>query len=123
MQKNGFYAAMKTDEGIQAVYIDEEACRARQVQAARESQARHRRVAQRRAIAAAARQNRATLRVVKQELKLLGMGAVLYLGYTAGLVELAFLAPVLAAFQAVICWRAGRWYESRREGDGKGARE
>ena len=23
MQKNGFYAAMKTDEGVQAIYIDE----------------------------------------------------------------------------------------------------
>lgn len=36
MQKNGFYAAMKTDEGVQAIYIDEGALRARQEREDRE---------------------------------------------------------------------------------------
>ena len=34
MQHNGFYAAMKTDKGVQTLYIDEEAFRAQQKQAA-----------------------------------------------------------------------------------------
>lgn len=34
MQNNGFYAAMKTDEGVQAIYIDEGSFRAQQERAA-----------------------------------------------------------------------------------------
>ena len=36
MQNNGFYAAMKTDEGVQAIYIDEGSFRAQQRKAAAE---------------------------------------------------------------------------------------
>ena len=43
----------------------------------------------------------------------IGMGAILYWGYTADLVALAFMVPVLVAFQTVICFRAGRWYGRR----------
>lgn len=106
MQKNGFYAAMKTDEGVQAIYIDEETFRTQQ----------HRKeenAARRRKAAARHKEQRATIKVLKQELKLIGMGAVLYWGYTADLVALAFMVPVLAAFQTVICFRAGRWYGRR----------
>lgn len=114
MQNNGFYAAMKTNEGVQAIYIDEESFRAQQRKAAEEQHRKEIRAADRREAAAKSKVQRATIRVLKQELKLIGMGAVLYWGYAAGLVELAFMLPVLAAFQTVICFRAGRWF-GRRE--------
>lgn len=113
MQKNGFYAAMKTDEGVQAIYIDEGSFRAKQQRAADAQRRKEVKAERRKQIAAMTRQQRATLRVLKQELKLIGMGAILYWGYTADLVALAFMVPVLVAFQTVICFRAGRWYGRR----------
>lgn len=113
MQNNGFYAAMKTDEGVQAIYIDEESFRAQQERAAAQQHRKAAQNEQHKRLAALSREKRGTIRVVKQELKLIGMGAVLYWGYTAGLVALAFMVPVLVAFQTVICFRAGRWYGRR----------
>ena len=113
MQGNGFYAAMKTDECVQAIYIDEETFRAQQERAAAEQRRKEVKAERRKQIAAMTREQRATIRVLKQELKLIGMGAVLYWGYTADLVALAFMVPVLVAFQTVICFRAGRWYGRR----------
>lgn len=113
MQNNGFYAAMKTDEGVQAIYIDEGSFRAQQERAAAEQHRKEVKTEQRKQIAAMTREQRATIRVLKQELKLIGMGAILYWGYTADLVALAFMIPVLVAFQTVICFRAGRWYGRR----------
>ena len=113
MQKNGFYAAMKTDEGVQAIYIDEDSFRAQQERAAAEQHRKEVKAERRKQVAAMTREQRATIKVLKQELKLIGMGAVLYWGYTADLVALAFMVPVLVAFQTVICFRAGRWYGRR----------
>lgn len=113
MQNNGFYAAMKTDEGVQAIYIDEESFRIQQERAAAQQHRKTVQDEQRKHLAALSREKRGTIRVLKQELKLIGMGAVLYWGYTAGLVALAFMVPVLVAFQTVICFRAGRWYGRR----------
>lgn len=113
MQGNGFYAAMKTDEGVQAIYIDEESFRAQQERAAAEQHRKEVKAERRKQVAAMTREQRATIKVLKQELKLIGMGAVLYWGYTADLVALAFMVPVLVAFQTVICFRAGRWYGRR----------
>lgn len=113
MQGNGFYAAMKTDEGVQAIYIDEGSFRAQQRKAAAEQHRKEVKAERRKQIAAMTREQRATIRVLKQELKLIGMGAILYWGYTADLVALAFMVPVLVAFQTVICFRAGRWYGRR----------
>lgn len=113
MQGNGFYAAMKTDEGVQAIYIDEESFRAQQERAAAEQHRKEIKNERRASVAAMTREQRATIRVLKQELKLIGMGAILYWGYTADLVALAFMVPVLVAFQTVICFRAGRWYGRR----------
>ena len=113
MQKNGFYAAMKTDEGVQAIYIDEESFRAQQERAAAEQHRKEVKAERRKQVAAMTREQRDTSKVLKQELKLIGMGAVLYWGYTADLVALAFMVPVLVAFQTVICFRAGRWYGRR----------
>lgn len=113
MNGNGFYAAMKTDEGVQAVYIDEGSFRAQQERMAAEQQRKLEKTAQRKRIATKNSEQRATIRVLKQELKLIGMGAVLYWGFSADLVALAFMVPVLVAFQTVICFRAGRWYGRR----------
>ena len=114
MQNNGFYAAMKTNEGVQAIYIDEASFREQQARAAAERQHRAEKKAQRKQAAAMTREQRATVRLIQQELKLMGMGAVLYCGCCAGLVELAFAVPVLVCFQSLICFRAGRWF-GRRE--------
>lgn len=113
MQKNGFYAAMKTDEGVQAIYIDEGSFRDQQRKAAAEQHRKEVKAERRKQVAARNNEQRATIRVLKQELKLIGMGAVLYWGFSAGLVELAFAVPVLVGFQTVICFRAGRWYGRR----------
>lgn len=118
MLKNGFYATMKTNDGVQAIYIDEGSFRAQQEQAAAEQRRKKMKAEQRKKAAAMTREQRAAIRVLKQELKLIGMGAILYWGYAAGLVELAFMVPVLVAFQTVICFRAGRWF-GRQERTGK----
>lgn len=113
MQNNGFYAAMKTDDGVQAIYIDEGSIRAQQELAAAQQHRKKAKKEERKRVAAMSREQRATIRVLKQELKLISMGAILYWGYTAGLVAMAFMVPVLVAFQTVICFRAGRWYGRR----------
>lgn len=113
MQNNGFYAAMKTDEGVQAIYIDEGSFRAQQRKAAAEQHRKKVKTEKRRQGMLQEHERQATVRVLIQELKLLGMGLVLYLGYCAELVELAFMVPVLVAFQTVICFRAGRWFGRR----------
>ena len=114
MQGNGFYAAMKTDEGVQAIYIDEGSFRAQQRKAAAEQRRKEVKAERHKQVAARNSEQWAAIKVLKQELKLIGMGAVLYWGYTADLVALAFMVPVLVAFQTVICFRAGRWF-GRRE--------
>lgn len=114
MHQNGFYAAMKTDTGVQAVFIDEETLYRHRQKEAQRQQRKAANAEHKRKIAAAARKHKAGIRVLKQELKLIGMGAVLYWGFCAGLVELTFMVPVLLGFQTVICFRAGRWF-GRRE--------
>lgn len=113
MSNNGFYAAMKTDTGVQTVYIDEETLRAQRAQAAEAQRRRKMKAAQRKKIAAMNKEQQAAVQVIKQELKLIGMGAVLYWGYTMELVAPVFMVPVLIAFQTVICFRAGRWFGHR----------
>lgn len=110
MQDNGFYAAVKTDEGVQAFYIDEESFRAQQERDAAEQRRKRISAERRKQNAAMTRERQATIQVLKQELKLIGLGAVLYWGYTKGFVELNFMVPALMVFQAIICFRAGRWY-------------
>lgn len=110
MQNNGFYACMKTDTGVQAVYIDEETFRTQQERAFEVRQQKKRVKEQKKEKAAISKMQKATYHLLKQELKLLGMGAILYFGYAKGLVALSFLVPVLVSFQTVICFRAGKWY-------------
>ncbi len=110
MQRNGFYAAMKTDEGVQAIYIDEGSLRAQQERAAFERQGQETKLRRRKERAALTREKRGAVRVLKQALKLLGMEAVLYFGLNGGLVDPDFAVPVLVAFQTLLCFRIGRWF-------------
>lgn len=113
MQNNGFYAAMKTNEGVQAVYIDEGTFQAQQAQVAEDRRRRAWKAKRKKVLAAQNSERRAAICVLKQELKLVGMGLVLYWGFCAGLVELTFMVPVLTCFQTVVCFRAGRWFGNR----------
>lgn len=117
MQNNGFYAAMKTDEGVQGIYIDEELFQAQQERFAAEQRRRAAKAERHDRLAATSRAQRDTIRVLKRELKLIGMGTILYWGYTTGLVALGFLVPVLIVFQSMICFRAGRWRGHRDRGN------
>lgn len=114
MNRNGFYAAMKTNEGIQAIYIDEASFRAQQECAAANQRLKEEKKEQRKKAAAMTREQRATIRVMQQELKLIGMAAVLYWGFCADLVDLAFAVPALVVLQTLICFHAGHWF-GRRE--------
>lgn len=66
MQENGFYAAMKTDEGVQAIYIDEESFRAQQRKAAAEQHRKEVKAERRKQITARNSEQRATIRVLSR---------------------------------------------------------
>lgn len=51
-------------------------------------------------------------------LSMIGVAAVLCLGFWAELVEIGFLAPVLVALESVACFRIGRW-SGRRKSEAK----
>ena len=117
---NGFYAARKTNDGVRAVFIDEETMELRELS---RCIARNRAEKEQAALAEADRQNairqqaakeerrrrRALRQLVKQEIKLLVSGGVIALGWYMGLVELAFAVPVLLIVQASIFFRAGKY--------------
>lgn len=119
--QNGLYAARKTDAGMKGIFIDEELlelgklnqsikanCRSReQAEAAREEAGRE---AQRRIRKEQRRKQRMTADIIKKELKLLGMAAVVALGQQLGMVDWAWAAPVLLGIQTVICFRAGKYF-------------
>ena len=124
--KNGVYAARKTDNGIRGIFIDEEILEhnvlnrkakenRRQIEraAARECETILRE--QERKAAVEHRKRRATARLVKGELKLLGAAGVVFLGEKLGLVDLAFAVPVLLAIQTMICFRAGKFFGRKRK--------
>jgi len=118
--KNGLYAARKTDDGVQAVFIDEELLEHRMLnQRAAENAAQRERaeMAERERLLEQKKQadasqrawERVRRRFIKRELKLLGIAAVVLLGRKMGLVELGFALPVLTAIQIVVCFRAGKF--------------
>lgn len=63
--------------------------------------------AQRRVAAKAMKERRILVRVLKKELKIVAVAAVLCWGYGAGLIAAAFLAPALIVLMALCCLRAG----------------
>lgn len=118
---NGVYTAIKTNDGVHAVYIEEEILelgrlnritdqrRAENEQrvatAARVQKEKMRKLAQE-----AERRRRATIRLIKQEAKVLAGSVIVGLAWKAGLVAAAFAVPVLIAWQTVIFFRAGKYF-------------
>lgn len=121
MNGNGVYTAVKTNNGVSAIYIEEEVLELgrlnrkteqhraesarRAADADRAEKERKHKLAQ-----AAERRQRATIRLIKQELKVLAASVVVGLSMNAGLVAAAFAIPVLVCCQTVICFRAGRHF-------------
>lgn len=62
---------------------------------------------QHRATAKVTKEQRILVRILKKELKVLAVAAVLCWGYGAGLIAAAFLAPALIVLMALCCLRAG----------------
>lgn len=121
MNGNGMYAAVKDNAGVRAVFIEEEvldlhrlnAKTAQRRNAAAQMATENAKAAekQQRDLAKAARRKAmATRRLIVQELKVLAGVIVVGLGMRAGLVAAAWAIPVLAFFQAVIFFKAGKYF-------------
>lgn len=121
MNGNGVYTAVKTHDGVATIFIEEEVLELgrlnRKTEQRREESARLAADADRaekerrcKLAQAAERRQRATIRLVKQELKVLAGSVIVGLAWKAGLVAAAFAAPVLIAWQTVIFFRAGKYF-------------
>lgn len=106
---NGFYAAMKTDESVQTVYIDEVMFRATLAQAEARKRAARQKARRRKADAAANREKRRTIRTVKQELGTIATAVLVAWGGSAGLIDPVLWVPLVLGLHSLICVRAGRW--------------
>ena len=123
-EMNGVYAARKTNDGVKMVFIDEETIelgelnrraaenREKKAEAASAEQNRLLKI-QRKQQKQQACQEREKMKILRQELSLVGAAGVVVLGWCLGLVDLAFMVPVLLVHQAAICLRAGHWYGRR----------
>lgn len=134
--ENGLYAAVKTNDTVHAVFVDQENLEFGQlnkmVNANRrqhEKELAHQRAAAEQKVAAEQRvaaEKRAAAEqawkaeearkrkfrrmvgaAVKQELALTAAMAVVYYGFYVGLVSVFFAIPVLAVLLAVTCFKAG----------------
>lgn len=116
--ENGLYAAVKTNDTVHAVFIDQENLEFGQlnqmVKANRQKhlreQAEQREAAEKAWRAEMARKRkfwRFVRRNVGQELFLGAAMAVVYYGFYVGLVSVFFAIPVLAILLAVACFKAG----------------
>lgn len=116
--ENGLYAAVKTNDTVHAVFIDQENLEFGQlnkmVKANRQKhlreQAEQRAAAEQAWRAEEARKRKFRRMVgaaVKQELALGAAMAVVYYGFYVGLVSVFFAIPVLAILLAVACFKAG----------------
>lgn len=121
MNGNGVYTAVKTRDGVATIFIEEEVLELgrlnRKAEQRREESARRADDADRaekermhKLAQAAERRQRATIRLIKQELKVLAASVIVVLSMKVGLVAAAFAIPVLVACQTVICFRAGRYF-------------
>lgn len=121
MNGNGIYAAVKDNAGVRAVYIEEEVLNMSRLNAKTEQRrnaaawvtAENAKAAQKRKqeqTKAARRKAMATRRLIVQELKVLAGVGVVFFGMKAGLVAAAWAIPVLAFFQAVIFFKAGKYF-------------
>lgn len=119
--ENGLYAAVKTNDTVHAVFIDQENLEFSQlnkmVKANRQKhlqeQAEQREAAEQAWRAEEARKRKFRRMVgaaVKQELALTAAMAVVYYGFYVGLVSVFFAIPVLAVLLAVACFKAGSFF-------------
>lgn len=128
MNGNGVYAIVKSNAGTKAMYIEEEVLEYARLNARTEQrladvarvEAENAIAAQNQAMAiqltvqaqakADRRKEIATRRLILQELKVLTGAGVVVLGMKAGLVAIAWAIPVLTFFQAVIFFKAGKFF-------------
>lgn len=119
--ENGMYAAVKTDSTVHAVFVDQEALEFGQLNKMVKANRRQREKERNEQIAAADKVWRAeearkrkfrriTARTVKQELGLATAMAVVYHGFSVGLVSEIFAVPVLAILLALFCFKAGNFF-------------
>lgn len=119
--ENGLYAAVKTNDTVHAVFIDQENLEFSQlnkmVKANRQKhlreQAEQREAAEKAWRAEMARKRkfwRFIRRNVGQELFLGAAMAVVYLGFTHGLVSAVFAFPVLAILLGLFSFKAGNFF-------------
>lgn len=119
--ENGLYAAVKTEDTVHAVFIDQDNLEFGQlnkmVKANRrqreKEQAEQREAAEKGWRAEMARKRkfwRFVRRNVGQELFLGAVMAVVYYGFYVGLVSVFFAIPVLAVLLAVACFKAGSFF-------------
>lgn len=126
--ENGLYAAVKTNDTVHAVFIDQEsldfcklnrkteqrnyekACYEADVARKQAEEARMQKDIEQKQEKAIMRWERETIRLIKQELKVLAASAVVAMSLYAGLVAAAFAIPILIGCQIVICFRAGKYF-------------
>ena len=121
MSRNGMYTAIKTNDGVAAVYIEEEVLELGKLNAITEQ----RRKANRRQIAIndqirkdrkneqikkQKRWEREVTHLLKQELKVLAGAVAVYIALELGLVAAVLAVPVLITCQTVIVFRAGKYF-------------
>ncbi len=121
MNRNGLYTAVKTDDGVAAIYIEEELLELgrlnrkveqrgsendrRTADAARIQKEKKRELAK-----AAKRWEKATIRLIRQEIMALVVAAFVSLALEAGQVTAEFAIPVLSISVALVCFLAGRYF-------------
>lgn len=119
--ENGLYAAVKTEDTVRAVFIDQESLEFSQLnkmvkanrQKTQKEQAEQREAAEKawRAEESRKRKFRRFIgRAVRQELSLGAAMAVIYYGFSAGMVSVFFAVPVLAILLAAFCFKAGSFF-------------
>lgn len=130
--ENGLFAAVKTDDTVHAVFIDQENLefaqlnkivkanclkhqreQAEQMAAAEKEWTEQKAEAEKAWRAEEARKRKFRRMVgaaVKQELALTAAMAVVYYGFYVGLVSVFFAIPVLAVLLAVACFKAGSFF-------------
>lgn len=116
--ENGLYAAVKTNDTVHTVFIDQDNLEFAQLNKMVKANRRQREKEQAEQRAAAEKAWRAEMarkrkfwrfvrRNVGQELFLGAAMAVVYYGFYVGLVSVFFAIPVLAVLLAVACFKAG----------------
>lgn len=119
--ENGLYAAVKTNDTVHAVFIDQENLEFGQLNKMVKANRRQREKEQAEQRATAEKAWRAEMarkrkfwrfvrRNVGQELFLGAAMAVVYYGFYVGLVSVFFAIPVLAILLAVACFKAGSFF-------------